>query len=205
MNHQELLSVPRPPEWILNSLELSVEPRLEPLYPGGPAVWTGLIDLPVFAPAGELAARWSDREVRKRETFGGKTLVAASDSRCAFSCGEVEIAARLRRVGGRAWWVSEWASYQVPPGWDRFFIRRSRLRDQLPDLARVDARVRQAGSLRSSGGHPDIAAWKNPAQPCYLEFKGPGDSVKPAGGQAAWIAAAQRLGLPFMVVVGEVR
>jgi hypothetical protein len=138
-----------------------------------------------------LAERWSDKDANVAETWQKRPLAVGVDSGCVYSCGEVEIAARLRKAGCEAYWISEWSGFPHVAEWERYCIKRSEFRRRAPALwqydqdLRTDSRSASRG-LGSSGGHPDVACI-TPEGNIYLEYKGPADSIKPK--QNSWAAA----------------
>jgi hypothetical protein len=119
------------------------------------------------------------------------------DSGCPYSCGEVEIAARLRGAGFEAHWISEWSGFAHVPAWEPFCIKRIDFSTQVPVLWRFDQELRTAAqALGRSGGHPDVACL-TPEGPVYLEYKGPNDSIKAK--QNAWAAAVIERESPRLV------
>ena len=63
-------------------------------------------------------------------------------------------------------------------------MKRSELKERLSNVWAFDQRLRAAAgqrgvSLGRSGGHPDIVAWEpGGSEYVFLEYKGPGDSIK---------------------------
>lgn len=137
----------------------------------------------------ELSARWQDNAFNNNETWRKRPLVIGRDSGCPYSCGEVEVAARLRRANLQSRWVSEWGSYQHVLCWKAYCVKRRELEDIEPELWAADNNLRyKAGSrqetLGKTGGHPDVAAWTSQRDIVYVEYKGPGDKVNKK--QDAW-------------------
>ena len=126
------------------------------------------------------------------ETWQKRPLAVGADSGCDYSCGEVELSARLRSAGFDAVWISEWSGFPHVRDWEPFCVKRSEFANRSPILWRYDQDLRAAPSnahrdLGKRGGHPDVAAI-TPEGPFFLEYKGPGDSIKPK--QIQWAAAA---------------
>jgi hypothetical protein len=125
----------------------------------GLQVWHLDIELEEFAIPQELAARWSEREAHVAETWQKRPLVVGHDSGYPYSCGEVELAARLRTAGYEAYWISEWSGFKHVPAWEPFCIKRNEFKARAPQLWEYDQAVRDGAGydLGTSGGHPDIA------------------------------------------------
>lgn len=136
-----------------------------------------------------LEARWKDNKRNNSETWRKRPLVRGIDSGCAYSCGEVEIAARLKNAGFQARWVSEWSTYPHVACWQSFCVKRRELEETEPELWAADhnLRTRSGGrheTLGKVGGHPDVAAWRSQKDIVYVEYKGPRDPVNEK--QDAW-------------------
>jgi hypothetical protein len=191
--------------WIVRALKPVRGPEQAFLAGGTDPAWTMSVEFEAFLPSGDLALRWQNRDLMKADSFGGKTPVVGRDSGCEYSCGEVELAARLCKVAGRnhAFWVSEWATYEVPSCWQKYFLKRSQLRERIEWLAKKDKSIRNKAGL-GSGGHPDIAAWRTGQEVVYIEYKGPEDTLKADSSQHRWGRAALEMGYPFLVVKGIV-
>ncbi len=149
------------------------------------------IDIPLetWPIPSDMAVRWAENRFNNNETWRKRPLVRGADSGCPYSCGEVEIAARLRKAGFQSRWVSEWGSYEHVPCWQSYCVKRRELEDTEPELwaadhsLRVKAQSRQ-DVLGKTGGHPDVAAWHSQKDIVYVEYKGPGDKVNKK--QDAW-------------------
>ena len=161
-----------------------------------------------YVPTPEEEARWADSHAASSETWN-KLLLVGRESGCRYSCGELEIAARLHAAGYKAFWVSEWSGFQHAPAWRPFCVTRKELRERLPNVWEFDKSLReQFPQLRlgTSGGHPDVVAWLPGSETfVFVEYKGPGDAINEK--QAAF-AAALRLADPgihrYLVVRGSV-
>lgn len=160
----------------------------------------------------ELRQRWVEKKVNSDETWNKRPLVVGTDSGCPFSCGEVELAARLRAAGYHAFWISEWNGFPHVECWGSFCVKRSEMKQRAADLLSYDQRLRGRAvgtcvELESRGGHPDVAAWDRGSQQyVYLEYKGPDDEIKPK--QNAWAQAVvtqETSYLPYIAVKGTVR
>ncbi|MFN2397950.1 MAG: VRR-NUC domain-containing protein [Gemmatimonadaceae bacterium] len=131
----------------------------------------------------EQQLKWKVDKANNDETWRKRPLVVGEDSGCGpFSCGEVEVAARLKKAGFNAKWVSEWSGYQHVECWRRYCVKRSDLEDEEPELWAADYNLRmKAGvigdQLGKRGGHPDVAAWRSQDDIVYVEYKGPTDSI----------------------------
>ena len=137
----------------------------------------------------DLETRWKEDKPNNNETWRKRPLLRGNDSDCTYSCGEVEIAARLRKAGYQSRWVSEWSSYQHVPCWRPFCVKRRELEELEPELWAADHNLRMWSQSRQeilgkTGGHPDVAAWHTPDDIVYVEYKGPGDKVNKK--QDAW-------------------
>ena len=154
-------------------------------------VWHVDVEFEEWAIPPALAARWSDKESSVADTWQKRPLAAGIDSGCIYSCGEVEIAARLRNAGFESYWISEWSGFPHVEAWEPFCIKRSEFSARAPDLWQYDQDLRTdprnaSRGLGRSGGHPDVAC-VTPEGNVYLEYKGPGDSIKPK--QNSWATA----------------
>lgn len=143
-----------------------------------------------YVPTPEEQARWADSHSKSSETWN-KLLLVGRESGCRYSCGELEIAARLRATGYQAFWISEWSGFQHVPEWKPFCLTRKELRERLPKVWEFDKSLReQFPQLRlgTSGGHPDVVAWLPGSETfVFVEYKGPGDSINEK--QAAFATA----------------
>lgn len=169
-------------------------------------VWHIDVAFDAFEIPDELIVRWSDKETFVSETWQKSPLVVGMDSKLRYSCGEVELVARLRGAGYEAYWISEWSGFPHVAVWKEFCIKRSEFKERAPSLWEYDRdlRDRSDSKLGSSGGHPDIAC-VTPAGPVYFEYKGPGDSIKPKQNMWATAITQRRPGeLAYMVVRGSV-
>lgn len=160
----------------------------------------------------EESQRWLDSRTSAEETWQKRPLVIGEDSQCGYSCGEVELAARLRTAGFQAYWISEWIGFAHVSCWQPFCIKRNELARRAREVNARDAQLRakalQMGiDLGRAGGHPDIAAWSEGSSVVvYMEYKGPGDSIKLK--QNAWaetIIASESPETPFVAVKGVIR
>lgn len=131
----------------------------------------------------ELAKRWRESAANIRETWRKRPLAVGEASGCTYSCGEVEIAARLRKAGYQSQWISEWSGYPHVDCWKKFCVKRSEIKDGVPELWAFDHNVRMKCESRDveigkRGGHPDVAAWKiGDRDFVFIEYKGPGDKI----------------------------
>jgi hypothetical protein len=156
----------------------------------------------------ELLRRWSAPEIDAAETWRKRPLLVGEDSGCPYSCGEVEIAARLRAAGMAAYWISEWSGFPHVECWRPFCVKRCEFRNGLPELWERDMSLRAgpyAGTLGRAGGHPDIVCLAD-SDALYVEYKGPGDSIKQK--QNDWAAAAVTAADPrlaYIAVRGIIR
>jgi hypothetical protein len=156
------------------------------------------VDVPFgeYAISPAQADRWKNARIDAAETWRKRPLVTGTDSGCIYSCGEVELAARFRAAGYEAFWISEWSAFPHWPAWEPFCVKRSELRDRLPQVWEHDHALRARFpelALGKGGGHPDVVAWQPGTQDLYfVEYKGPGDSINAK--QNAWASAFLRLG-----------
>ena len=139
-----------------------------------------------------LRARWKDEDTNARETWRKRPLLISEDSNCTYSCGEVELAIRFNKAGFRAKWVSEWSGFPYVPMWEKYFTKRSDLKTREPDIFQFDFNLRNFSlnrgvDLGRSGGHPDVAVLDPNLGWCFIEYKGPGDTIKPK--QIHWAEA----------------
>jgi hypothetical protein len=157
----------------------------------------------------DLKVRWQGKTENNNETWRKRPLIAGTDSGCRYSCGEVELAARLRRAGYQSSWVSEWSGYPHVDCWRPFCVKRSEIENDAPELWAFDHNLRTRAEktgvdLGRRGGHPDVAAWKSRKDLVYIEYKGPGDSINEK--QEAWARALLdqvRDRLPYLAVWGK--
>jgi hypothetical protein len=146
-------------------------------------VWHVDVEFRLWPIPAERESRWKDDKFNNNETWRKRPLLVGEDSGCRpFSCGEVELAARLRHADLNAKWVSEWSTYQHVDCWHQYCVKRSELEDDEPELWAADNNLRmksgnRADQLKKRGGHPDVAAWRSQADIVYVEYKGPNDSV----------------------------
>ncbi|GLC27764.1 VRR-NUC domain-containing protein [Roseisolibacter agri] len=163
-----------------------------------------------FHVTADWQARWEHAAAAAADTWNKRPLLAGTDSGCPYSCGEVELVARFRTAGYTAYWISEWSGFPHVPSWQPFCIKRSELRERLPNVWEHDRALRSRFpdlDLGPSGGHPDVVAWRPGATEFrFVEYKGPGDSIRPK--QAAWATALLRIAeddASYAVVIGRVR
>jgi len=160
----------------------------------------------------ELEERWLTQATNAEETWRKRPLVVGEDSGCEYSCGEVELAARLRVAGFHAFWISEWSGFLHVRCWEPFCVKRSELTRRAPGVSAQDEQLRAKASelgivLGSSGGHPDIAAWRDGSSSFfYMEYKGPGDDIKlKQNGWATAILTSESSTTPYIAVKGMIR
>lgn len=157
------------------------------------AVWHVDVQFKEWRIPPEHSARWATPKVDASETWRKRPLVLGTASGLPYSCGEVELTARLRRAGFNAFWISEWSGFPHVPEWAPYCVKRSELKTRAEAVWAADAALRKFAislgtELGTGGGHPDVVAWKdNIVDAAYLEYKGPGDSIKPK--QNSWAAA----------------
>ena len=182
--------------WV-QALEPAGDPFVAPLIPGMPLeVWhVPVAFVPWTAPA-TLSEAWrSNKKQFVAETWQKAPLVQGLHSGCAYSCGEVELAARLRSKEFDAVWISEWSGFPHVDCWREFCIKRSEFQARSPILWKEDQALRSEASksginLGARGGHPDVGAARPGERPVYIEYKGPGDKIKPK--QYDWALALQQ-------------
>ncbi len=130
-------------------------------------------------------------KLSRKDTYGWKPQVQAAYPGLDRSVGEVELAQRLRSAGYTAYWVDNFGS--APAIW-RPWTRRAK---QLPRwLLEMDEKIRRHDLMKpyKTGGWPDVVAWDPTSnEALFVEYKGPGDKVKPS--QDAWVRAAADLGV----------
>jgi hypothetical protein len=173
------------------------------------AVWHVDVQFTEWPVSRELAERWKEEKLNAAETWRKRPLAVGVDSGCAPSCGEVELAARLRKAGYEAFWISEWQGFPHVECWRTICVKRGEMKARTPELWLFDQQLRDPvksanESLGRSGGHPDIAAWRPETREfSYLEYKGPGDSFNRK--QDAWarsILSQVTPRLPYLAVRG---
>ena len=180
----------------VNADEVAILPSIESLRPirfpsrkqlsnhSDLVVWHIDVEFEEWRPSDAVAARWTDSRLDAQETWRKRPLAKGRDSGCPYSCGEVELAARLRGAGFEAFWVSEWAGFPHVDCWRPFCVKRPELRTRLPEVWEFDQRLRSratsaSNGLGKSGGHADIVAWRaGEGGFVFLEFKGPGDTIR---------------------------
>jgi hypothetical protein len=138
--------------------------------------------------------QWDGPKLPWAEDFGkGRGQVYSRDgSEPVRSCGEIEVAKRLRRVRQHAVWISCYRPGQIPAIWRPW----ARAPEEGPDWLRsLDQGVRQFIRV-PKGGIPDVVAWNDDdplASALLVECKGPTESFKE--GQQDWVSAALQHGL----------
>ena len=171
-------------------------------------VWHVDIELPRWPMPPELKLRWaSDEDANVRDTWRKRPLVDSLDPGWPYHCGEVELALRLRKRGLHAYWVSEWSGFPHISAWEDFCIKRSELKARCQRAWEFDHELRGTAvqpGLGRRGGHPDVVAWGEGSEHLvYLEFKGPGDKIRPK--QNLWARCILELEtnrLPYVAVMG---
>lgn len=157
----------------------------------------------------ELAKRWKDKVPNNNETWRKRPLAVGESSRCSYSCGEVELVARLRKAGYHAQWMSEWSGYPHVACWGAFCVKRSELEEREPQLWANDHNLRMRAEARDMdlgkrGGHPDVVAWRTGDRDfVFIEYKGPGDEInrkQDLWAQAVLAQVPDRL--PYIVAKG---
>lgn len=173
-------------------------------------VWHVDVEFAEWVPPADLVSRWANEKVNANETWPKRPLAVGTDSSCTYSCGEVEIAARLRNAGMLAYWVSEWSGFPHVTAWQDYCVKRTELRERAPDVWDFDQELRadprnEFHALGKQGGHPDVAAVTADGH-FYIEYKGPGDSIKPK--QSGWATAVierEQPRLVYLAVRGSFR
>jgi hypothetical protein len=145
------------------------------------SVWHIHVRFTEYALTAQLQRRWSDERFNTAETWRKRPLAKGEDSGCAFSCGEVELAARLRNAGFEAYWISEWSGFSYVEMWKPFCAKRSDFKERAPALWSYDHALLTASAATSallgiSGGHPDVAAI-TPNGPFFIEYTAQGRAV----------------------------
>ena len=75
-------------------------PRLERISPEADVeAWHVDVDFEEWVVPVGMAERWADRDANVAETWQKRPLAAGTASGAPYSCGEVELAARLRKAG----------------------------------------------------------------------------------------------------------
>ncbi len=175
-------------------------------------VWHVDVEFSLYSPTEAQKLRWADDDCDVAETWRKRPLVVGRDSGCDYSCGEVELTARLRSAGMQAFWMSEWSAFPHVGDWESFCVKRSELSARVPALHARDlwlrTRARAMGiELGGAGGHPDVVAWSDPdATYWYIEYKGPGDEIKPK--QSSYAHALTKLAegeVSYVAVKASVR
>ena len=168
-------------------------------------VWHIEVEFKTWAAPHELVERWTHEKANTCETWRKRPLTAGGDTSGPYGCGEVEMAARLRAAGYEAYWISEWSGFPHVEHWRAFCVKRSELKERLPNVWAFDQRLRAAAaergvSLGKAGGHPDIVAWEpGGSEYAFLEYKGPGDSIKPK--QNDWAQVVLEMEAPRIAYV----
>jgi hypothetical protein len=175
-------------------------------------VWHVEVEFQQWIIPPDLGVRWRENTPNNNETWRKRPLAVGNDSGCKYSCGEVELAARLQHAGYQARWISEWSGYPHVDCWKRFCVKRNELEHVAPELWAFDhnlrAKAERAGiNLGRSGGHPDVAAWKSgQSELVFLEYKGPGDKInKKQEGWARVLEELSRDRVAYVVVKGVFR
>ena len=175
-------------------------------------VWHVDVEFRLWQVPVELHQRWLTPAINANETWRKRPLVVGEDSGCEYSCGEVELAARLRNAGYQAYWISEWSGFPHVHCWEPFCVKRSELVRRAPAVNARDEQLRTGAAgmgllLGRSGGHPDIAARRAGSNSfVYMEYKGPGDSIKPKqNGWAQAIITSESPETPYLAVKGVTR
>lgn len=169
-------------------------------------VWHIDVNFEEFSIPPHLRVRWSDSDVNTAETWRKRPLAMSDNGELPYSCGEVELVARLRRAGIEAVWISEWSGFPHVDIWRSHCVKRSEFRQRAPAVWEFDRQLRAESSHREalggSGGHPDIAA-VTPRGYVFLEYKGPGDLIRPK--QRMWaetLIARESPRLVYLVIRG---
>ncbi len=181
--------------WV-NALKPNEPPRMDRLSEHSELkVWHTRLVFDRYEPSASENARWAQKSVRDAQTWGKSPLLIGRESGCGYSCGEIEIAARLRKAGYDAYWISEWSAFPHVRDWEPWCVKRTELRGRLPSVWEFDRRLRnqfQDLALDQQGGHPDVVAWSASRDELfYVEYKGPSDRMKPK--QNRWAQALSRL------------
>lgn len=203
---QNVLGIP----WV-QALEPTADPFIAPLMPGLPLqVWHIPVQFVQWEAPAQLASRWaSDKKTWVAETWQKAPLVRGVHSGCEYSCGEVELAARLRTSDYEAAWVSEWSGFPHVMCWREICIKRSELKNRRADLWQADQALRSSAAamdidLGERGGHPDVGVALSNAPPVYIEYKGPGDKIKPKQYDWARALIAASTDLRYIAAYGKV-
>jgi len=131
----------------------------------------------------ELVARWAEKRANTNDTWRKRPLAVGEYSGCPYSCGELELTARLKKAGYQSFWVSEWKTFEHVACWRPLCVKRNELEERAPELWAHDHNLRMRAEARSvylgkGGGHPDVGAWKTGVRDfVFVEYKGPGDTV----------------------------
>jgi hypothetical protein len=175
-------------------------------------VWHIDVEFKLWPISSALEERWLIEDLNVQETWRKRPLVIGEDSGCEYSCGEVELAARLRVAGIQAYWISEWGGFPHVSCWEPFCVKRSELKERAPAIDERDKLLRSKASemgiaLGKSGGHPDVVAWHVGGNAhFYFEYKGPNDSIKPKqNGWAQAIVTSESPSVAYVAVKGVIR
>jgi hypothetical protein len=206
MTAAQVLALP----WI-QAIRPMKDPYMHRLHPASDLeVWHIDVEFTQWPIPPDLERRWkSDEDANVIETWRKRPLVTSHNPACPFYCGEVELALRLRSAGFRSHWISEWSGFPHVPYWGDVCIKRSELKTRCPAVASFDAGLRQlskpfSSALGHRGGHPDVVAWADGSENfVFMEYKGPGDNIKPK--QELWARSviehvSDRL--PYVAVMG---
>lgn len=169
----------------------------------GLMVWHVDVEFDEWVIPVDLQERWADKHRNAAETWSKRPLAVGVDSGAQYSCGEIEIVARLRQAGFESYWVSEWSGFSHLESWQPFCVKRNEFSERAPRFWRYDQEIRTQGGgesrgLGSAGGHPDVGAI-TPDGFFFLEYKGPNDSIKAK--QNSWAAAVIEREAPRLAYV----
>jgi hypothetical protein len=173
-------------------------------------VWHLDVEFPEWPIPPAWTARWQNKQTKESDTWRKSPLAVGVDSGCEYSCGEVELAARLRNAGYDGFWVSEWCGFPHVSCWEPYCVKRNELKERAPTLLAFDQQLRASAVttravLGTRGGHPDVGFWlPSTHEHLYIEYKGPGDSINAK--QDSWAQAIHKQEnsrLAYVVVRGR--
>lgn len=168
-----------PPGWLTDMRPVG-ECRLESLLPGSADLaWHVVLDFePWRPPPGTPKLPW--------QVTYGKTLIVANDGQ--WTVAEIELVRRFRDAAWQAGWLDTFGS--APRGWKEWLRKRESLPSTLRDFLHTTS-----PDGKGRRGRPDIIAWRDDslAAAVFVEYKGPGDKVRPE--QGAWFEAALKAGM----------
>lgn len=170
--------------------------RLEPLIRGGETAWHVNVTFEQWCPPIDVKKFW-------KQTFGKKQIICEKDR--LRTVAEMELVRRFRKAGWHAGFLSNYRN--APPEWVYWELLRfaTDVEEAIIDPESLPLPIRAEAITAVIGprgcGKPDIVAWQatSPAEvvslaaAVFVEYKGPGDKVRPD--QDAWFRAARHKGM----------